>query len=110
MASTDNGVAATILQQLGGNKFRVMTGAKDFLGDDKSLMFSLPSTRHFVKDGINKVRITLEPSDTYKVEFMKISRRKGVFDVKTIKETDGIYADVLPEVFSRYTGLTTKLF
>lgn len=110
MASTDNGVAETIRQQLGGRRFEKATGAKDFLGSENSLMFSLPSTRHFVKDGINKVRITLEPSDTYRIEFMKISRRKGVFDVKTIKETDGIYADVLPEVFSRHTGLTTRLF
>jgi hypothetical protein len=110
MASTDNGVANTILQQLGGKPFATVTGAKNFLGDDKSLMFSLPSTRHFVKDGINKVRITLEPSDTYRIEFMKIGRRKGVFDVKTIKEINDIYCDMLQEVFSRYTGLTTRIF
>lgn len=110
MASTDNGVAAEILRQLGGKRFAKVTGAKDFLGDEKSLMFSLPSTRHFVKDGINKVRITLDPSDTYTIEFMKISRRNGEFNIKTIKETDGIYNDMLQEVFSRYTGLTTRVF
>lgn len=110
MASTDNGVSATILQQLGGRKFIVMTGAKNFLGDDKSLMFSLPSTRHFVKDGINKVRITLDPSDTYTIEFMKIGKRNGIPHVNTVKKTEDIYSDVLQEVFTRYTGLTTRLF
>lgn len=110
MASTDNGVAKIILEQLGGRKFIAMTGAKNFLGDEKSLMFSLPSTRHFVKDGINKVRVTLDPSDTYTVEFMKIGKRQGIPHVDTIKRAEGIYHDVLSEVFTRYTGLTTRLF
>ena len=30
-------VAKTILEQLGGNKFRMMTGAKKLAGDDNSL-------------------------------------------------------------------------
>lgn len=110
MASTDNGVSSTILQQLGGRRFISMTGAKNFLGDEKSLMFSLPSTRHFVKDGINKVRITLDPRDTYRIEFMKIGKRKGIPHVDVVKEAEGIYHDVLQEVFTRHTGLTTRLF
>lgn len=105
MASTDNGVANTILQQLGGRKFIVMTGAKDFLGNENSLMFGLPRTRDFVKNGINKVRITLEPRDTYKVEFFKL---RGV-NIKTVAETSGIYADVLQRTFTAYTGLDTRL-
>ena len=99
-------VANTILEQLGGRRFRVMTGAKDFVGGENSLMFRLPSTPHFVKDGINKVRITLEPSDTYKIEFFKI---RGV-KFKTVAETRDIYFDQLQEVFTRHTGLTTRLF
>jgi hypothetical protein len=107
MASTDNGVAATILQQLGAHRFIKMAGARDFLGSENSLMFGLP--RGFAKDGINKVRVTLDPSDTYTVEFMKICKRKGIPEVKTIKKTEGIYCDMLQEVFTRYTGLDTSL-
>ena len=35
--STDMRVAETILSQLGGNRFRVMTGAKNFAATDNSL-------------------------------------------------------------------------
>lgn len=110
MASTDNGVATTILQQLGGRRFITMTGAKNFLGSDRYLMFSLPSTRHFVKDGINKVMISLEDNDTYTVTSMKIVRRGGMPEQKTIAETSNVYFDNLQEVFTRHTGLTTRLF
>ena len=34
--------AATILEQLGGNKFRAMTGAKNFLDGGSYLSFHLP--------------------------------------------------------------------
>ena len=40
--ATDLTVANTILQQLGGNKFRVMTGAKNFVGSNDALTFRLP--------------------------------------------------------------------
>ena len=35
--SADMRVAEEILRQLGGNRFRVMTGAKNFSGTDNSL-------------------------------------------------------------------------
>ena len=73
------------------------------------MIFALPSTKHFVLDGINKVRITLDPSDTYTVEFMKIRKRHGVPQVETVKKTEGIYCDMLREVFTCYTGLTTRI-
>ena len=38
-----NQVAETILAQLGGRKFQVMTGAKYFLGGADYLQFKLPS-------------------------------------------------------------------
>ena len=36
-------VANTILAQLGGLRFIVMTGARDFIGGDYHLIFSLPA-------------------------------------------------------------------
>lgn len=98
-------IARTILNQLGGHRFTVMTGAKDFLADGPVLIFSIPKA----KNGINKVRITLEPSDTYKLEFMRMRRQGGIPVVDTIAKTDDIYCDVLQEVFTRYTGLEVSL-
>lgn len=95
-------VAQTILDQLGGNRFRAMTGAKDFVGSANSLMFRLPRAG---KNGINKVRITLTPNDTYKVEFMKLRK----LEVKTVSTHEEIYCDMLTELFEDHTGLYTSL-
>jgi len=98
-------VAGEILNQLGGNKFLVMTGAKNLTGTPDSLSFRLPSTRDFVRDGINGVRITLEANDTYTVTFFKI---RGV-NLKTVAVVDGVYNDMLRDIFTRYTGLETSM-
>jgi hypothetical protein len=94
-------VAETILQQLGGKRFIVMTGARSFVGSDHALMFALPSC----KNGINKVRITLDPSDTYTVEFFRIRGMKS----ELIKSLSDVYFDQLQEVFTDETGLFTTL-
>jgi hypothetical protein len=96
-------VAQTILGQLGGNKFVAMTGAKQFVGMEDGLMFAVPKTLCVNK--ANKVRVTLLPSDTYRVEFFAI---RGV-NVKTISEHDGVYAEDLRRVFEDETGMRTSL-
>jgi hypothetical protein len=97
-------VANTILNQLGANRFISMTGAKMFVGGSDMLMFSLPARS--TKNGINKVRITLLPNDTYKIEFMKI---RGTSPIKMVSETSGVYADTLRQIFTNETGLYTNL-
>ena len=99
----DMTIAQTILNQLGGRRFIAMTGAKTFTASQNSLQFALPS--YFAKNGINRVRVTLQPSDTYRVQFFKIRAVK----VDTISEFDGIYADTLPKLFTEQTGLQTSL-
>jgi hypothetical protein len=99
-------VSETILQQLGGNKFRAMTGAKNFLyssGDNTWLSFRLPS--RFASYGINYVKITLDPSDTYTVVFSKIIK----YTVKEISTFTNVYCDQLQSVFTSATGLDTHL-
>lgn len=96
-------VAETILQQLGGKLFVLMTGARDMVGGENFLMFRLPN--RFAQKGINKVKISLLPSDTYRVEFFKV---RGV-DVVTVTDVSEIYCDMLREVFERETGLVTRL-
>jgi len=98
-------IANTILNQIGGRKFVVMTGAKDFIDLKNGLQFRLPSTPHYTRDGINSVRVTLEADDTYKVEFWKV---RGI-NAKQVASVDQVYADNLQHIFSTYTGLATRL-
>lgn len=95
--------AQTILDQLGGNRFIVMTGAKQLVDHGNALSFRLKS--NFAKNGINSVKITLTPADLYDVEFGKIARDK----YKEVATVDGIYWDQLAEVFEAETGLYTSL-
>jgi len=97
-------IAKTILEQLGGNKFVVMTGAKNLTGLPNGLSFKLPGAE-FAKQGVNYVKITLDPSDTYTMEF---GRTRGS-EYKVINTHNDIYFDVLQEVFTRETGLETHL-
>jgi hypothetical protein len=96
---SDMTVANTILEQLGGGKFRVMTGAKNFTGDDNSLTFHLPS--NFATKGINIVKVILDATDTYTVEFSKLRAMK----LTAIASRDDVYCFDLQRVFTEVTGL-----
>lgn len=93
-------VAETILEQLGGNRFRVMTGAKDFLGQSNSLRFRIPRS-----NGITHVFIELTPNDDYTVTFFRVHG----LTVTEVDKLEGVYCDMLQEVFTRATGLDTHL-
>jgi hypothetical protein len=95
--------AETILEQLGGKMFAVMTGAKSFCGFENTLRFKLPS--RFAKDGINFVTIMLCADDTYYVEYGKLWGTK----YRKMAERSGIYADNLRSHFTATTGLDCTL-
>ena len=99
--STDMTVANTILQQMGGNRLKVMTGAKNFLGSADHLSFRLPKA----KDGINYVKVTLDASDTYTMEFGRVYGTT----YKVIDKIVGVYNDMLQACFTDKTGLYTHL-
>ena len=104
-AETKQTVAKIILEQLNGHKFVVMTGAKTLTDHGNALSFRLPSKPHYTKNGINYVKITLDPSNTYTVEFVRIRGMK----ITPIEKLTDIYCDSLREVFTRATGLDTSL-
>ena len=54
-------VAETILEQLGGNHFRMMTGAKHLAGDENSLSMRIGRN----SSNSNYLKITLNSMDTY---------------------------------------------
>lgn len=102
-----------ILNQLGGNKFVVMTGSKNFVADGNTLRMTL------AKNGskANRLYITLEADDTYTMHFFKYTAPRfnsktysftdeKVTEVKTIK---GVYCDQLQELFTEVTKLYTRL-
>ncbi len=101
--STDLTVAKTILEQLGGRRFIVMTGAKELIGDTNSLTFRING--RYQDRRVNKIRITLDPSDDYTVE---VFWQAGV-SCKSVAKLDGIYCDMLQECFTSLTGLYTSL-
>lgn len=102
---TDLTVANTIVQQLGGQRFRVMTGAKDFVGSDDGVSFRLPKA----KDGINIVRVKLTANDDYTVRFERLYKKGGLPEFKLVNEVTGVYAENLRTVFTNNTGLYTSL-
>ena len=98
-------IAQTILQQLGGNRFAAMTGAKHFMADTERNSLTFRLTSNFAKDGINLVRVTLTLADLYTVEFMKARGLKCA----TIATRDDVYADQLREIFTSTTGLDVAI-
>lgn len=83
-------VADTILEQLGGNKFLAMTGAKNLLADGNTLRMTLPKNR----SRANRLWITLDSNDTYTMNFFRftagrLNRRTYQFtaDKKRIRES-----------------------
>lgn len=102
---TNMTVAKTILEQLGGNRFIAMTGARNFVGSNNSLSFRLPGAGGFCKDSINVVKITLTAMDDYIVEALRVRGSK----VTPVAYREGIYCDTLRPTFEALTGLRTSL-
>lgn len=106
-----NRVALNILQQLGGNRFLAMTGAKNLVSMDAGqdsdgsyeggLMFSIASG---ARNKANKVCIKLT-GDLYRVDFFTI---RGV-NVTARGTFENVYADSLAALFTEQTGFDTHL-
>ena len=96
-------VANTIIAQLGGEKFLAMTGAKDIFAMEEGVTFKIPGT--MTRNNINYIRIFLDPSDTYTVEFWKYEKMRG----NKLAEHSMVYDDQLQDIFTAETGLDTHL-
>jgi len=96
-------VSTTIYNQLGGNKFTAMTGAKNFVASKKNdnyLSFRIPRS-----NGVNFVKITLNGNDLYDIEFGYI---RGT-NYKVVKTLTDIQVSNLQKAFKDVTGLDTHL-
>ena len=93
--------AKILLQQLGGNRFIAMTGAKNFAFDSKYMSFKIGRN----SKGINFVRIGHNAKDLYDMEFGFVSVR----GIKVKKKVKDVYADMLGQIFKKYTGMNVRL-
>lgn len=103
--STTKQVAETILAQLGGNRFKAMTGASSF-------SYGVHNGNHSLSFRVGKnpkkvfgVRISLTPLDVYEMEFLTMKK----FEVICQAKCEHVYNDQLQEVFTQHTGLYTSL-
>jgi len=96
-------VAEEILNQLGGNKFVVMTGVKNLIASENGLSFHLPKS----KTKANTCKVILTESDDYLVEFFKVNRK--TFELERVSTYAHVYCDQLQEIFTYETGLATSL-
>ena len=109
----DQQKAQTILNQLGGSKFKVMTGVKNFLyagvtETNKAFWLRMDIPRN--AGGVNRLKVTLNANDTYTMHFYK-QRIKNYTEVIITKETkyENIYFDKMKELFTEVTGMYTTL-
>ena len=101
-----NTIARTILEQIGGKRFAVMTGSRDFVDMGNGLRMSLARN----KTSANRLDIIYDAGiDLYNMRFYRKSFSKKTFESKTkdVEVHEGIFFDMLEEVFMQVTGLYT---
>lgn len=93
--------AQEILKQLGGNKFIAMTGASIFSDNNGNTLV----TKFKGSKIANIMYITYNSLDLYNVKICKYRK----LEVKTVKEVENVYCDMLQSIFTRTTGLNITL-
>lgn len=108
-------IANTIMQQLGGRRFVLFTGAKNMLAIDNGLRFTIG--KNISK--ANRVEITLNGLDLYDMRFykyspahMKVNHKAMTAEwveekVVEVRKFADIFCDQLQELFTETTGLYT---
>ena len=100
----DNTIATTILEQLGGRRFMVMTGIRKFHtnnGDDLCMKIGRNKSK------ANHLRIEYDYNeDLYIMRFLRITKSQKITEVRTF---EGVYCDQLEELFREITGLETRM-
>ena len=119
-SETAREISATILQQLGGRHFLVMTGSKNLVyGTDDNHRDFLRMSLHKNASKANRLTIYYNAGmDEYNMVFEKITLPRWCpkqfkysdYKQETVKEYNGVYFDQLQEFFTETTGLLTSLF
>lgn len=97
-------IANEIASQIGNRAFAMM-GAKNLVGDEKSLSWKVGRNAK----SVTHVTITLDvASDTYQIEFIRCNMRAKVIR-KVLASFEGVYADQLHQLIEAETGLYLSL-
>lgn len=98
-----------IYDQIGGNRAMAMAFASwHYDADAKSATFAIaPALRRQVPDRITHVRVTLDPDDTYRVEFLSVTTARPAG--REVSLATMVYADSLRRTVEMRTGLTLSL-
>ncbi|GGG59246.1 hypothetical protein [Hymenobacter glacieicola] len=104
--------AYTILMQLGGKEFLTMTGADKLMAAGRTESNPYPWLRMDLRENqaqINRLKITLMPTDTYRMEFY----RQVLVDWSPVisheQTFERVYGDDLRELFTSVTGYETYM-
>jgi hypothetical protein len=100
---SDQTIARNILEQLGGNKAKVMIGIRSMVAHPDGFSFGWKCRG--AKNRATNCWITLTPADTYTVEFFRTWRG----NVTSVGKFEDIYNDSLITLFERETGLDLRL-
>ena len=110
-----------ILQQIGGNKFLTMTGSKIlYYGYDKNGYAYLRLKLSKNQSKAQFLKIQLNSKDLYNMTFSKIKKTLNkeyaalgikIYneDIENIKTIEDVHCDQLQEVFTKVTGMYTRL-
>lgn len=94
-----NQIASEILNHLGGSKFIAMTGAQYF-ADGNTLIVKFKGSKI-----ANIMYITLNSLDLYNIRICKFRSMA----IKSVKEVENAYCDMLTDIFESTTKLRTSL-
>ena len=99
-------IADTIWQQLGGQRFSLITGVKPVCyGEQDGKVYLLMHVGRN-KNNINLFKVMYNAAkDLYEICFI---RKRGI-EAHTIAEYKDVYFDMLTTIFTQYTGLVTSL-
>ena len=99
MSSTSN--VASIIDHLGGEKFLMSLGARDFVVDDTHLGFTLI---HDNPKGVHSVTISVEPSGGFKVSCYS-GLEPSTFRATTLATENVATPENLAAVLGKLTGI-----
>ena len=119
-SETAREISATILQQLGGGHFLVMTGSKQLVyGTSDDGRDCLRMSLHKNASRANRLTIYYDAGmDTYNMVFERVVRQRWCPKqyrysdpvCETVKKYTEVYFNQLQELFTDATGLLTRLF
>ena len=104
--------AYTILMQLGGKEFLTMTGADKLMAAGRTESNPNPWLRMDLRKNqaqVNRLKITLMPTDTYKVEFYRQVLVDWEPVISNQQTFEMVYCDDLQSLFTSVTGYDTHL-